>query len=369
MEIDWKGITHSALAITDGKQKSKIIALVTPMQVDEELLTSLVPSEDDGFPAVGRWFTGPGEGWLLAFKTSDPARRHVDALAHSLEQAGITGTLTGVKGYRPPRRLKRLCVGGRWQALFMYQPQPGRSGEPGWRGDPDLFGRIADHLVDWAAEDAGQLVLDFGEVPDLPYQHEAGRKEIRERAETEVSTFAKSYHQERSRVRHVQITSPTYVVMAQETARAEGFVDAGQLIDSMMSAPLDQLSFAMLTDCDLYLTMASPSVHFNGKDYFHHPEIWDEYVLDPCGVQILTEKHLERAHNLDDWNTTRLNDRLFVVAAKDLAPWYDRQPMVFPREILHKFEAKARADFGDMLFTHATAQRLGIETKPGRAEP
>jgi hypothetical protein len=362
VEIDWKGITHSALTVTDGKRKSKVVALITPTPVDEEVLISLFPDGEDGSPAVVGLFTGPGpgDGWLLAFKPPGPARAPVEALARSLEQSGITGTLTGVERYRPPRRLKHLGVGGRWQAQFAYQPRPGRRDKPGWFGDPDLFGRVTDHLVDWAAEDGGQLVLDFGEVRELPYRQKAGKETFRERAKTEVSAFAKGYHEAESRVRRVGFTSPTYVAMSQLTARTEWFVDTHQLIDTMMSAPLDQLSFAMLTDCDLYLTLASPNVHFDGRDYHHHPEIWGEYVLNPCGAQILTDKHLDRAHNLDDWNTARLNDRLFIVTAKDLAAWYDRSPMVFPREILREFEAKARADFGDMLFTHATAQRLGL---------
>lgn len=61
-------------------------------------------------------------------------------------------------------------------------------------------------------------------------------------------------------------------------------------------------------------------------------------------------------------NTKQLDGHHYLVQAKDLGPWYS-QPLDYYDEPDPELTAKARTDFGDMLFTHATAQHLGI-TKP-----
>ncbi|MCE1174929.1 MAG: hypothetical protein LWW77_10030, partial [Propionibacteriales bacterium] len=353
MKIDWRGISHSAWQISDGKQKSRVLALVTPTPVDEELLNGLVPSVDEGFPGVGSWCLGPGDAWLLAIQSSGPARRHVEALARNLERAGITGAITGVKPYRPTRRLRRIARSLGWTATLAYRPTSTWEGQPGWLGDSDLLDHVTDHLVDWITEDGGQLTL--GLEPELPYSYEVGRPELRSLMEQDVFASAQGYRQGPDRVRRAYFIPPTHVAMSQAPADGEWLVAVEQLSAAMRSAPLDQLCAAMLTDDDWFEILRT-NTEFNGMGFLRHPELWDEYLPFPSGVQILTDKHLDRAHNLDDWDTTRLNDRLYVVHAKDLSPWY-RVPWVRVTEAHTEAVAKARLDFGDMLFTHATAER------------
>lgn len=70
-----------------------------------------------------------------------------------------------------------------------------------------------------------------------------------------------------------------------------------------------------------------------------------DYVPDAHGLQVLTERHLDRARNLADWQVTDLGHGRHLVAAPDLAPWFEA-PAPDP-DVL----ARARSDFGPMLLT------------------
>ena len=78
----------------------------------------------------------------------------------------------------------------------------------------------------------------------------------------------------------------------------------------------------------------------------HH--LLDRYVPDVHGVQVLTEAHLERANDLQDWRITDLGSGRHLVEAPDLARWYEH--LVPEPDTL----AKGRQDFGDMILTAET---------------
>ncbi len=80
-------------------------------------------------------------------------------------------------------------------------------------------------------------------------------------------------------------------------------------------------------------------------DYDQNRHLWDEYVIDAAGVQLLTGKHLAHAHDLSDWNVEQVAFDRYLVSAKDLEPWY-ADVVAEPATI-----EKARSDFGDMILT------------------
>lgn len=70
-----------------------------------------------------------------------------------------------------------------------------------------------------------------------------------------------------------------------------------------------------------------------------------QYMPDAHGLQLLTDAHLKHANDLSDWIIEPLGAGKHLVQAKDLEPWYaaiDPDPTTL---------AKARADFGGMIFT------------------
>lgn len=73
-----------------------------------------------------------------------------------------------------------------------------------------------------------------------------------------------------------------------------------------------------------------------------------QYTPDAHGVQVLTDAHLHRAHDLSDWTVESLSGDRHLVTAKDLGVWY-AQPDPVPASL-----EKARRDFGGMILTPET---------------
>lgn len=94
-----------------------------------------------------------------------------------------------------------------------------------------------------------------------------------------------------------------------------------------------------------------------------HRPLLSSYVPDAFAVQILTDAHLERAHDLGDWEIEEVLPGRHLVIARDLAPWlvtpaphpeneYRLSPP--PAQLIDK----ARADFGDMILTREVMEEL-----------
>lgn len=76
-----------------------------------------------------------------------------------------------------------------------------------------------------------------------------------------------------------------------------------------------------------------------------HVAMFRTQVPDAHGVSILTDAHLDRAHDLSAWNIHPLGQGRHLLTAADLAPWY-AHTTVDP-DVL----AQARRDFGRMIIT------------------
>lgn len=94
-----------------------------------------------------------------------------------------------------------------------------------------------------------------------------------------------------------------------------------------------------------------------------HRALLSSYVPDVFGGQVLTDAHLERAHDLGNWVVEEIAPGRHLVTAQDLDPWLATPPphhqnayrlSAPPADLIDK----ARADFGDMLLTQQVMQRL-----------
>ena len=74
-----------------------------------------------------------------------------------------------------------------------------------------------------------------------------------------------------------------------------------------------------------------------------NPRLHARYTPDAHGIQVLTDQHLDQAHDLSSWTITALGRGRHLVEAHDLTPWY-ATPTPDPATL-----ATARADFGDAL--------------------
>lgn len=82
------------------------------------------------------------------------------------------------------------------------------------------------------------------------------------------------------------------------------------------------------------------------RSYWHYcRHLYPTHTPDACGIQVLSDAHLQRAHDLSDWQIETISEGRHLVAAKDLASWY-AQPEPDPEVV-----ARARHDFGAMILT------------------
>lgn len=89
-----------------------------------------------------------------------------------------------------------------------------------------------------------------------------------------------------------------------------------------------------------------PLPHVSENEFVANRHLWDQFVPDVHGIQLLTEAHLARAGNLDAWDVQRLTPGRYLVQAKDLGPWFAGEET--DPDIL----AAARQDFHNMLLTY-----------------
>lgn len=123
------------------------------------------------------------------------------------------------------------------------------------------------------------------------------------------------------------------------------------------------LAFAQYTDAPMgswsHLESVAPRwPAATETDFRYHPHLAALFVPDARGAMVLTDAHLDRAHDLSGWSVTPLGHGRHLVQHPDPAAWY-AHPVPDP-EVL----AAARADFGDMILTPDAIER-NPAPKPG----
>jgi hypothetical protein len=88
-----------------------------------------------------------------------------------------------------------------------------------------------------------------------------------------------------------------------------------------------------------------PPPNVSEREVIANRHLWDRFIPDAHGIQLLTEAHLARAGNLDGWDVERLTASRYLVQAKDLRPWFAEEE-TDPGTLV-----AARQDFHDMLLT------------------
>jgi hypothetical protein len=170
------------------------------------------------------------------------------------------------------------------------------------------------------------------------------------------------YNKPRQQVRRMNFASPATIELTQpclEPSSWRGMVEA--LRTQILTAPRDHLTLAQISPHGWSTRTAGadqPYIH-DHLMMWRLPELYAEWIPDPCGIQILTTAHLAKAHDLSDWTLAELDQDHWLVEARDLAAWYATPigPFDYHRPALID---KARADFGDMILTRERALALGI---------
>jgi len=383
VEVNWKRLkaTHREL----GGQDALILQLLpdqptTADVLDQALVNDPYPTNES--PANGGWFPGP-KGWLLLLETlvDQMLWDWIGDLAQRLTDSGISGRLTGAhnagrvawaRPFEDPPRCRNEVVGDiRLYGVLAYQPLPSetRYGK-GWGAELDTLDQVLDHILGWALADADLAHVMMGKVSiGVPPGH--ARDLVRREMTTDYVGLTSGYSRAHNRVRNVGFHSPAAVDIRQARLDADPWETiVAELRHVITTAPRDTLALARVDFDGTYLHGSDDPIHGHYAPAFSlFPELVGEWSLDPCPIQILTNTHLAKAHDLSDWNLTRLDPGHTLVEAKDLTPWFttfgpngflNRAGYHFPPDLV----AKARHDFGDMILTRQTAEQLGLIDRP-----
>jgi hypothetical protein len=118
------------------------------------------------------------------------------------------------------------------------------------------------------------------------------------------------------------------------------------LIDHDLSLELGMIRYRRgLTEAWPDVDYSQPRPPVSRAEIAWNPHMFDRYVPDASGAQILTDAHLERANDLSGWNIGQLGPGRHLVEAPDLADWFENE------EPTSDVVKAARADFGDMILT------------------
>lgn len=366
VDVNWAGIARSARAL--GGEGTNILTVKTANTYDVDVLDAALPPDEGDSPANGGWFPGP-RGWLLLVEGLDEqVNPWIEQLAARLSAAGVEGTLTGAGAAGTPMWAQRMREQRGLSGLVGFRSRAGLDYWSGWVCESATLDAAVDLATGWLTAHRGRVAALVGLRANFWVDRDTAGRILAGDVTRYGVAGASSYQQQRVEVRSVMVMGPAALTLS---SVAEGYPwreTVDELRATLLAAPLDQASIAMVTHRGWSNLLAAD---IPGSDFYHrqaynrHPERWNEFTLDPCGIQILTDRHLARANDLSAWRTTRLDEHHVLVEARDLEPWY-----ATPRRTGDPLDAdvidQARRDFGDMILTPTIAEDLGLDTRPRR---
>lgn len=366
VDVDRAGIRRSHRAL--GGEGTNVLLLKAVGRYDGDALDAALPADLGDSPANGGWFEGP-TGWLLLVEGLDEqVDPWIDDLATRLQGAGVEGTLTGAGVVGQPAWAQTLALDGTLSGLLGYRPQPEPESHDGWLGSREALRAAVDLGTGWLAAHQARVMA----IVDLRAQFWVTSDLASELVTAEASrtgrALAAGYHEARREVRHAGLASPATASLSSRSDVQPWPEVVEELRSALVATLLDEVSVALISHRDwgtlLRSTMPGSEL-YHGRAYLWHPERWDEFVLEPCGIQILTDQHLAAAADLSGWRTTRLDAGHVLVEARDLEPWFGtplRPDDALPADLLDQ----ARHDFGAMILTPQRAEALGLDSRPPR---
>ena len=285
--------------------------------------------------------------------TREQNRSWLTAFTEELTRAGWSGTLTPAP--TPSAEETGLDSAIRPAAYLAFrmneEPPPGtlgRWGPPRWAVDADTTTALCRYLVGWAARPGAAVHLRMGR----------SRVEFSGDDVTEYLAWAAGH----DHTAGVAYTAPAVARRAdlgawgQVTGQVSDHAPDWHVRVEHLRAPLlefaDRLDVAFVRTGRYGVTSwidlgsAIPALpHVNEAKVRLNRRLWDRYLPDAHGIQIVTAAHLSRLGPLPDWDVQFLAGDRYLVQARDLAPWFaaaEPDPQVV---------AAARADFAGALLT------------------
>lgn len=366
MEIDWAAVRRARKDMGD---EQCLLLLKTRKRYHGAVLDDAVPPDDGDGPANGGWFETP-QGWMLFIEgLGSEVDPWIERLAAGLEAAGVAGVIGGGRTVGPPAWERHLRFAPALVLNFGFAPYAHQQGSegPGW--ETHTLTQAATLGTDWLVADGGNLRATV----DLQASFFCDVDTAVRILTSEVGAhhrpgLADSFHDSHQEIRTCDLQPHCRGSLATRSAGYDWQKSVDDLKVALLALPKQRLSMAMISHLDWtgYLRAQPPgSEHYCASTFAYYPERWSEFTLDPCGIQILTDRHLAKAHSLDAWRTTKLDETHYLVEARELAAWY-ATPLAMMDPVPAEVLDPARADFGDLVITHERAHELGIDRKPPR---
>ena len=325
VDVDRAGIARTAKKL--GGEGTNVLLLRTPTPYEMSVLDAALPADQGDGPANGGWFAGP-KGWMLLIEGLDEqVDPWIDEVARALTVAGVEGTLTGAGVVGPPVWAQRISVDARRLSAsigFRTSVGPGFKPWSGWAAGQAARDAVVAVGMRWLTAHGGDLMAYTGQDANFWVDPATASTLLTDDITQSGNALSGSYDRARQDIRHVSTTLPSAMTLSSKTADCPWQQTIEELRAALLAAPLDLVSIAMIgyRGMTTYLMADVPGSGAYDRDaYEHHPERWDEFVLEPSGIQILTDRHLAHAHDLSGWSTTRLDGDHVLLEARDLGPW------------------------------------------------
>lgn len=143
------------------------------------------------------------------------------------------------------------------------------------------------------------------------------------------------------------------------------------LVEAAPDLEVGGINFLFTRSSGLFTTV--PDVPWDGV-----PQLWSTYLPDAYAVQVVTDEHLAKAHDLSAWHVETVAPGRHLVRAKDLQPWFNLDANLGPYDpetrSMRQFPAddvldQARHDFGDMILSYETYREFVARTNAAEAGP
>lgn len=309
--------------------------------------------------------------------TDEELEEWLDLFAATLTTFGRSGSVSAAPQAHFPKALDPLFATDRLvSSLAFTLPVPTPYGYPPftWLVDGATTREVVEHAIRWGripgasvyvAERTSQFLVDDSDptgmltaaversgLAGLAYLHQPTYELhfVRTRPLGEVVYQAAS----------VDRTWKSFMELSREPLRYHGAkLDLAFIRLSRSSVP---------TFLDQGQLPPPPGIQSVG-DFTRNRHLYDSYVPDAHAVQVLTAKHLAKAHDLSRWSTEALGNDRYLVEARDLGPWFsDSEHAKGNRQAQpdSAVVAEARHDFGRMILTQSDLEADPLAWLPGR---
>ncbi|MGI4896531.1 MAG: hypothetical protein ACRYF3_15605 [Janthinobacterium lividum] len=276
-------------------------------------------------------------------------------LADNLEVTGFTGELVAARQSPLPKAVAdhsvlRLgaFVSYRLLSPFRYR-NTALDGPPRWDVDPQTTERACDQALTWTGEaggDAwlqeGRLQVKLGAVEQVPLNAAVARsaRGVLTRVALPLGRVRRaSFWPWGQALFQVEEPGSSW----QETLAAA--TEPLRLLPSQVDLAFIGWSYGWGRSW-MDLGSKVPALPYVAEaEVRNHRELWESFVPDVHGVQLLTAAHLAKAADLSAWEVEQVAAERYLVRARDLAPWYAQ------READLDVVDQARRDFGAMILT------------------